>query len=254
MVKIKINNFFSNISSNDVKAIITAFMKSDELIGNQNRNLIKRVVYNNLSLNVKSFKVPNIINQVVYGYNIRKSKAARSFEYANKLLSLNIGTPKPLAYIENRGFLGLRNSYYISEHLNYDLTYRELVTDLNYPNHESLLRAFTRFTYCLHEKGVYFLDHSPGNTLIVLNEGEYNFYLVDLNRMKFQSLSFSDRMGNFSRLTQNADMVAVMSDEYAKVSGLEYAKVYSEMWKLTQGFHEKYHRRRRLKKKILMRK
>ena len=59
-----------------------------------------------------------------------------------------------------------KKSFYLSEQVDCDLTYRELITDLNYPNYETILRAFTRFTYLLHERGIQFLDHSPGNTLI----------------------------------------------------------------------------------------
>jgi hypothetical protein len=39
----------------------------------------------------------------------------------------------------------------------------------------------------MHEASINFLDHSPGNTLIVKkSEGKYDFYLVDLNRMNLK--------------------------------------------------------------------
>ena len=79
-------------------------------------------------INVKSFKVPNLINQVVYNF-FRKSKAQRSFEYASNLLSLDIGTPTPNAFYERPTILLFKKSYYISQHLNCDLTYRELTTN-----------------------------------------------------------------------------------------------------------------------------
>ena len=202
-------------------------------------------------LNVKAFKIPNLLNQFVYNY-IRKSKAQRSFEYANILSSLNIGTPKPLAYYESKSLFGLGSSYYISEQLSYDLTYRELITDQSLSNHEEILRAFTRFTFDLHEKKINFLDHSPGNTLIVSKEGKYNFYLVDLNRMKFHEMTFDERMQNFSRLTPKQDMVKVMSDEYAQISGIEFEKVYDKMWSLTQEFRNRAKRKKQLKKKLLI--
>ena len=54
---------------------------------------------------------------------------------------------------------------------------------------EIILRQFIRFSYLLHQKGIEFLDNSPGNTLIKKNEkGVYDFYLVDLNRMKFHQI------------------------------------------------------------------
>ncbi|MGB1308654.1 MAG: Kdo domain containing protein, partial [Oceanihabitans sp.] len=78
--------------------IINFDTKGDDY-GNQKRNSLKLFSLNNLTINVKSFRVPNVINQVVYKY-FRKSKAERSFTYANKLLELKIGTPKPIAYFE----------------------------------------------------------------------------------------------------------------------------------------------------------
>lgn len=249
MRKIELSDFFSTINESDVNSILTAFDISNDYMGNPNRNLIKKVNYKSMNLNVKAFKLPHLVNQFIYGY-VRKSKASRSFEYANKLLEFNIGTPKPLAYIENKNIFGLRKSFYISENINYHLTYRELVTESDFPNHEIILRAFTRFTFDLHENGVNFLDHSPGNTLIVSKTDSYDFYLVDLNRMKFQNMSFQDRMQNFSRLSPKKEMVKVMSDEYAKISGLDFETVFAKMWQLTEEFQEKFHKKQRLKKQF----
>jgi len=217
--------------------------------GNQDRNSLKLFKLNEFILNVKSFRIPNLVNQLAYKF-FRKSKAQRSFEYANKLRQMHVGTPQPIAYYEFATPFLFKKSYYISKQLECDLTYRELTTDFNFPNHEAILRAFTRFTFQLHEKGIHFLDHSPGNTLIQLNNGDYKFYLVDLNRMEFKPLDFETRIKNFARLTIHKSMVEVMSDEYAKCSGENYDKVFNLMWRDTEAFQEKYHRKRRLKKKL----
>ena len=253
MRKIELSSFFPTVKESDINAILNAFKVSNDYMGNPNRNLIKKVNYKSMDLNVKAFKLPHILNQFIYGY-IRKSKASRSFQYANKLLEYNIGTPKPLAYIEHKNIFGLRKSFYISENITYNLTYIELVTDPNLPNHELILRAFTQFTFDLHEKGVNFLDHSPGNTLIITGNDTYEFFLVDLNRMKFQSMSFNDRMQNFSRLSPKKEMVRVMSDEYAQISGLDFEMVFSKMWGLTEEFQSKIRRKKKLKKKLFLKK
>ena len=238
-----------NLLQADVKKCIDSFENTGELVYGGDRNSIKTFDIGKLKLNVKSFKVPNIINQVVYKF-FRKSKAQRSFEYANKLTELGIGTPLPIAYYEFETSLLFKRSYYVSEHLKYDLTYRELTRNLDYPDHEKILRAFTRFTFKLHEKGINFLDHSPGNTLIVKTDEDYRFYLVDLNRMEFKAMDFDTRIKNFSRLTTHESIVKIMSDEYAKHSGDDYDKIYSRMWNLTQKFQERFYRKIRLKKKL----
>ncbi len=228
---------------------ITNFETKGEDFGNQDRNSLKLFELNGTTVNIKSFKKPNIINQIVYRF-FRKSKAQRSFEYANKLLELNILTPKPIGYYEFTEGLLFKNSYYISAQQYCDLTYRELTTNLDLEQHETILRAFTRFTHDLHVKGVHFLDHSPGNTLIESHDDGYHFYLVDLNRMEFGPLDFETRIKNFSKLTIHKFMIEIMSNEYAKCSGEDETKIFNLMWESTRAFQEKFYRKVRLKKRI----
>lgn len=235
---------------NELNNFILNFETQGEDFGNQDRNSLKLFKLNGLLINVKSFKIPNIFNQIAYRF-FRKSKAQRSFEYANKLINLNIGTPQPVAYYELETPFLFKKSYYISEQQICDLTYRELTINLNYPNHEAILRAFTRFTFQLHEKGIHFLDHSPGNTLIKNVEGNYEFFLVDLNRMEFKPMGFETRIKNFAKLTTHKFMVEIMSEEYAKCTGGDYEKIFNLMWKYTQDFQNQYHRKKRLKNMIL---
>jgi tRNA A-37 threonylcarbamoyl transferase component Bud32 len=232
-----------------LKDCIINFKTKGSPFGNQDRNSIKLFDLEGKTINIKSFKVPNLINQIAYKF-FRKSKAQRSFEYANKLTRLNIGTPQPIAYYEFETTLLFKNSFYISEHLNCDLTYRELTTNFNYPDHESILRAFTRFTFNLHENGIHFLDHSPGNTLIKKTKAGYRFYLVDLNRMEFKDLGFEERIRNFSRLTAHKSLVEIMSDEYSKCINVNFDRVFSLMWGFTQEFQRKYWRKQRIKQKL----
>ncbi|MDR6301427.1 lipopolysaccharide kinase InaA family protein [Mesonia maritima] len=232
-----------------ISGFIENFDKKGKVFGKIGRNTIKLFPLNGSTINIKSFKIPNIINQIAYRF-FRKSKAQRSFEYALHLKKINIGTPEPIAYFENSTAFLFKDSYYVSEHLAADLTYRELTRDLNYPNHEQILRAFTRFTFQLHENRVLFLDHSPGNTLIQLNNGNYKFYLVDLNRMEFKHLSLEERIKNFARLTVHKSMIETMSDEYAKCINEDADKIFEMMWMETQQFQEKFRRKRRMKKKL----
>jgi hypothetical protein len=230
--------------------LIENFNDRGKRLGDGERNTIKLFELDGFTLNVKSFKKPNLINTIVYAY-FRKSKAERSYTFANTLLERGILTPKPIAYFEHTTIFGLKGSYYISEHLTYDLTYRELVHEPQYPDHENILRQFTAFTWKLHQNNILFKDHSPGNTLIVKKDTRYDFYLVDLNRMEFRPLSFEERIKNFSRITPKKEMVEIMSDEYAKLSGEAYSQIVNLMWKLVSKFQNKYHRKVRLKQKYL---
>ena len=240
-------SYNSNLSN-----CIKNFNSDGVLFGDGKRNKIKLFEFEGQTINIKSFKVPNFINKIAYKY-FRKSKAKRSFEYANKLLENGIGTPQPIAYFENYDFVGLNDSYYVSEHLECDLTFRELVENPDYPDHNNILTHFIRFSYQMHQKGIEFLDHSPGNTLIKKKMDEsYDFYLVDLNRMNFhQTMNFELRMKNLSRLTPKKEMVAIMSEEYAKLYQKSEKEVFEKMWYYTNEFQEKYYRKKRLKKRFL---
>lgn len=231
-----------------LKTILADFKCYGEILVNADRNEIKIVKVGEEEMVIKSFKVPNLLNQITYSF-FRASKAKRSFLYANRLLSIGINTPFPIAYQIQKKYLLFKSSFYVSKYLKTDMTFRELTIDFEIPDHEEILRAFTRFTYQLHEKGINFLDHSPGNTLIERkNNGGYNFYLVDLNRMKFGKMNFEERMKNFSKLTIYKFMIKIMSNEYAKCSGEDENVIFEKMWSLTKNFQHKYYRKIRIKK------
>ncbi|MGB5943066.1 MAG: Kdo domain containing protein [Leeuwenhoekiella sp.] len=222
-----------------------------EIIYDGSRNILKNVILDDGSkVTVKCFKKPNLVNRFAYRF-LRKSKAQRSFEHAQFLEKHHIGTPSPLAYFEEKQATHLAESFYICEHIDYDYTYRNLVENqAEILEWELMLRAFTRYTFEMHEAGILFKDHSPGNTLIKHNAEGFRFYLVDLNRMIFKKLDISERIQNFSRLTPRKDMVYIMADEYAKCLKSNPEKIQREMWAATEAFQQRFHRKRRLKKKL----
>lgn len=233
----------------EIRDLIKNFQTKGKNLTEGQRNSIKIFELDGKKINIKSFRIPNAVNKVAYKF-FRSSKAERSFLYANQLLKKNIGTPRPIAYAEETSALAFGNSFYVSEHLEYDLTYRELVQQPDFPENETILRAFTRFTFKMHENEVEFLDHSPGNTLIKINEGKYEFFLVDLNRMNFRVLDFDARMKNFSRLTPKKEMVRIMANEYASLFKKPESEIFEKMWFYTEEFQKKFFRKKRIKKKL----
>lgn len=243
---------FSNTYTGDQEAIrkfIREYATSGSNFDKRNRNSLKLFDLNGLTINIKSFKKPNLFNRIIYRY-FRLSKAQRSFEYAHKLLQNGIGTPQPIAFYEEYSVLGLEKSYYVSEHLDYDITYRELVRDSKYAGDEAILNAFGKFTHLLHEKGIYFLDHSVGNTLITLTGGSPSFYLVDLNRMKFGKMDFTTRMKNFNRLSKVDEHIRYMAKGYAEESGEDIETIYKAISKYTNTYQKKFYRKKRWKKRL----
>ena len=141
----------------------------------KSRNEVKVFTVGDYLLNVKAFRIPNLINRFVYVY-FRGSKAARSFSYARKLIALGIDTPAAVGYVECLKWGLLRKSYYVSIHFKYEFTLREV---LNYQvaDHDTILRQWVRFTYeQLHKNNIFHLDYSPGNTLICRKDNGYVFH------------------------------------------------------------------------------
>jgi hypothetical protein len=191
-VQISINTKYKYLE-NSIYQIVTDFFEKGEWIVKGSRNSIKSNFLENEKVSIKFFQKPSLLKSIIYSF-FRSTKARRSYEYANYLLQNSIQTPFPIAYIENKNSFGLLlDSYYISHHIDYDFTIRELIHDPFFEERNLILEKFTEFTFKMHQAKVNFLDHSPGNTLIVKNgKGDYDFYLIDLNRMKNRSLQSRD--------------------------------------------------------------
>ena len=239
-------HFLKNKSS--LLAMIENFDTTGVLFGDGKRNKIKLFDFENRTFNVKSFKVPIFFNKIIYCY-FKKSKAKRSYEYALRLINYDIGTPFPVAVFENKSLIGLKDSYYVCEHIQYDFMFRDLIETDNFPDLDTILKQFALFSFDLHQKGIEFLDHSPGNTLIKKVDGHYEFYLVDLNRMKFHdTLSYERRVNNLKRLTPFKEMIAVISKEYAKLYQVDEIAFFEKLWKATSDFQYEFYRKIRLKR------
>jgi hypothetical protein len=130
--------------------------------------------------------------------------------------------------------------------------FRKLVAEPELENRTDVLNQFTEFCFKLHENGVEFKDHSPGNTLIKhTSDGKYDFYLVDLNRMRFHKhMNLKQRMHNLRRLTPQLEMVSIITEEYARLSGENSEKLFKMLWEETSHFQKKFHRKQRMKKKF----
>lgn len=232
--------------------IVVNYDNSGVVLVDGERNKIKLFELDINAINIKSFKNPNFINKIIYRY-FRGSKASRSFINATLLINNNIGTPEPIAYFEEVSIFGLKKSFYICKHLYADFMFRDVVENEDYPDSENILRQFIRFSFNMHEKGIEFLDHSPGNTLIKKRfDGNYDFFLVDLNRMSFhKEMGFDSRMKNLSRLVTKKEMISIMSEEYAILYNKSFEEVFEKMWTYTSDFQEKFWRKRRMKKKLI---
>lgn len=191
------------------------------------RNELKIIELAGVKTVVKSFKIPHLINRIVYTF-FRRSKAYKSYHNALCLQELAISTPQPIALIEFFSSRLLADSYFISEWFDYDFTIR---TPLLEPleDREAIFTAFAAYTYDLHQKGVWHLDYSPGNILIKRTDSGYHFSIVDINRMTFKTITPIEGCENFNKLWAFDDELEIMAREYARLSGLDESTAFAEM-------------------------
>jgi hypothetical protein len=210
------------------EAIRKIFAQDDHSI-HKARNELKIIELDGIKTVVKAFKVPHLFNRIVYTF-FRKGKAYKSYHNALRLEGLGISTPKPIALIEfyETGLLG--ESFFIAEYFEYDFTIR---TPLLEPleDREAIFKAFAAYTYGLHQKGVWHLDYSPGNILIKRTSSGYQFSIVDINRMKFRSISALEGCENFNKLWASDEELEIMGREYARLSGFNVAVTIAQMKK-----------------------
>lgn len=234
--------------------ILENFDKIGEYVTNPGRNEIKKIFVTQKNfpkiINIKKFKKPNFISSIIYKFG-KGTKAKRSFEYANMLLEKKIGTPLPIAYFEEFG--NEKRDFYISENLEYDFTCREIFWPEDYKDVENenwykkikkirkkVIKQFAKFTFKLHENGIEFSDYSPGNVLIIDKSGNYEFYLVDLNRMKFDvKMNLKKRMKNVSRMMEDEKLAKIFCSEYAKFIKMPEEIVFKKLNKFIKK-HKNY--------------
>jgi serine/threonine protein kinase len=224
-----------------LKNIKTYFNDSSDSI-HKARNEIKIIDFNGEDLVIKSFRVPNIINKIVYTF-FKSSKAQKSYANSVKIIDF---VPNPIGFIEFRKFGLLSESYFVSENFKYDFTIREPLLDENFENKEKIFKAFAKFTLELHENGIFHLDYSPGNILIKKEAEGYLFKIVDINRMQFKTLDLDNRLKNFSKLWAKDDDLKIIIQEYSRLlKGSE-----EESLKIALKYSQAHKNRKNAKKRL----
>jgi len=218
------------------------FEESDNSI-HKARNEIKIIDYEKKKLVVKAFKVPNLLNKIVYTF-FRGTKAKKSYENS---LRISKFVPHAIGYIEFRKFGLLSDSYFISEQFEYDFTIREVITRADFKDRENIFKELAKFTFLLHEDGILHKDYSPGNILIKLSENDYEFKIVDINRMEFKELSVDERLKNFSQLWAKDEDLKIVIDEYAKLINQDAEVCFKKAAEYSQRHKDRKNFKKRLK-------
>jgi serine/threonine protein kinase len=193
-----------------------SFAEGGEIL-HKARNIIKVFSLDEgLRVNVKKFRKPRFFNRIVYTF-FRQSKAFRSYHHTLRIFEKGFHAAEAVACIEMRAGGLLSDSYYVSLQCR---DVREIRTCYAGPlaGNERLIDAFARYTAALHDAGICHSDYSPGNILVRDDaaSGEYRFILVDVNRVKFRTVSPAEGCRNFARLFGNDDVYRRIGAVYSQ--------------------------------------
>lgn len=213
--EIFINKKFSHLDD-FIRRLPDDFSNSGELIY-IGRNDVRVINVNGLILAVKYFKRLTLANRYIYA-TFRKSKARRAYEHTSLLLEKGITSPENVAYINCYKYGMLYKAYYVSLYTDYQ-PFKDLIT-LPILETVGALKAFARFTHKLHRSGVFHNDYTIYNVLYSFTDDQYDFSLIDNNRMSFTDYSFRKGMKNLKRLSVPVDILGVIAAEYSKEANI----------------------------------
>ena len=222
-----------------VRALPVHFDNGDGTVIYKRRNELRILPFHGHEYVVKQFAVPNPLNRLVYGF-LRKSKAQRSYEYAQLLLSKGIATPRPVAWQTERNGLLMGRSYFVSERSRCPYTYADLIGldklyslgNLGNLEHlvkleEHYLRLIAQTVARLHNEGMVHQDLSRGN--ILFGDGD-RVELIDLNRLRFGTVDIVKGCQNFAeRLPATDRQRRLMAEAYAQARGFDPKACYQLM-------------------------
>lgn len=214
----------------------------------EDRNVIKGDEVLNTKLVIKSFHRNYLTNRIRYSF-FHPSKAKRAYNNGLQLIQRGFLTPDPVAYIERYEYGLLNQSFFIC--LRTDFTKLEFHFATG---GEQLMKQLAEFTFNLHKRGVYHMDFSNGNILCSKDNDQYQFSLVDNNRMKFGNFSYHHRLENFRLLGLSHDHLVIVAREYAKLENKDEDEAVEYVVRSERKHSDRRKLRKRLKKTILNRK
>lgn len=222
------------------------FFESEGQTIYKSRNEIKIFEESGLLLNVKSYRKPIFFNRVAYSF-FRRSKARRAYENALEVELRGFETPKPIAYIEQKSGGLLRKSYFVSLQCPYSRTLREFAVNHDITGREDIPQALGAYVAALHRAGILHLDLSVGNILFEKEETGIHFSLVDINRMKFQTIDQETGCKNFERLRGSSDFFRILAKSYAETLGYDADTCFEKMYDYSEKSEDKFRRKRKVK-------
>jgi len=231
MKKVVINPAYEHLR-NYVESIPENFDSLGKLL-EARRNVIREDNVQGTTIVIKSFKRIYLTNRIRYSF-FYPSKAQRAFDNANLLVENGFNTPAPVAYVEDKPNGLIRESFFVSEYIDFkplEGIFRPFEKGVIVPLNTTLdlVLQLARYTFDLHKKDIFHSDFTLGNILYKKNNDQYEFALVDNNRMKFGSVSYKTGIRNLVRLLLPQEQLEAITKEYARLWNEDGAAAYERL-------------------------
>lgn len=223
---IKVHERYTHLTS-FIKSLPDLFKNGEGKVIYKGRNELREFHVQGIDVVVKSFRKPNVANQIVYG-TFRSSKAQRSYEHAELFLQSGIGTPEPIGYLTERKGILFQRSYYVCLKSKCPYTFNDLLNH-DFPRFEEIVQAVAAITAKMHDKGYLHKDYSATNILFRNDKEKIEVEIIDLNRMYFGKIGLEKGCKNFDRLPQTDWILPILSQTYAKIRNLDPTECYNRM-------------------------
>jgi len=171
--------FCQNAESLDFIEKIDTLMDKGQILKNDDTSYVSRLTWNSKDVLVKRYNHKGFIHSL--RHTIKRSRARRNWLHGHRLGMLDIATPRPLAYIEQRRGLLVWQSYLVTKYIEgqklYDFLRNSNVAD------EQRSIAMQQIKYLLDKMGKYRITHGDlkHTNILVTKNGPV---LTDLDGMK----------------------------------------------------------------------
>lgn len=226
MLKTTISRKYSSIPDikNTVNGCIANLNSSGEFLFENKRNTIKLFHMEKIGLDLVVKRYSNKwVDRRLIKAGLKKSKAQKAFENGLLLEKVNISTPSPVAYVEERNGKHLISCYYIYLYTE-DVSITPLIEQAT-PDAEAV-KALAAIIARLHENGIVHHDINLSNVLYHNDNGKLEFSLIDINRMTHTGSGLKENdmnvyLDDLVRFTGRLDVFLAVAYEYARIRGFE---------------------------------
>jgi tRNA A-37 threonylcarbamoyl transferase component Bud32 len=175
-------------------------------------------------ISVKNYHPSKVYDR--FKEHFRRSKGMRAWISGNGLRARGFSTLKPLGLAEKRGWLGLKESFFFMEVLEGAQELDRYISNgfEDFKEKRLFIKAFAQWLYHFHEMGVYHKDMKTCNILVLKSEGQWNYYLLDLEDIRLDEKVDEKRLfKNFLQLNTSTPRIITRADR------LRFFKKYSRL-------------------------